>query len=220
MFSILIMNGLVLNGQSLNLKIGLFHPSLNSDLWEVNMENLAFEKQDMLSEYYGIEYEHFFGSQISFSLEGGYYKKELYSMYKDFEYDDGSPIYQNLALKITSIEADFKFYPVSHRRKFYPFLGAGIGMYYWKYEQWGDFLIFDGNEVVDVLEGEYLETSTYTAGFNAKGGFVFRFNRQWGISFETRYVHLKGDLSAFFQDFEKLDLGGFTFNLGVNFFLR
>jgi len=217
MLSLLIMNGLALNAQSFNLKIGLFHPSMESDLWQINKENLAFQDQDMVEKYYGMEYEHYLGRHLSFSIEGGYYENEHYSFYRDFEYEDGSPIYQNLALKITSLEADFKFYPVGHRQKFFPFLGAGIGMYYWKYEQWGDFIDFENDTV---LEDEYLETSAYTAGFNAKGGFVFRFSQQWGISFETRYLYLKGNLSSFFEGFEKLDLGGFTFNFGVNFFFR
>lgn len=217
MLSLAMLNTLGLNAQSLTLKIGLFHPAMKSDLWDINMENLAFDKQDMVDKYYGMEYEHFLGNNLSFSVEGGYYEKEHYSMYRDFEYDDGSPIYQNVALKITSMEVDFKFYPVSHRQKFYPFIGAGVGMYYWKYEQWGDFIDF---EYDTVLEDEYLETSTYTPGFNAKAGFVFRFKRKFGVSFEARYTHLQGNLSSFFEGFEKLDLGGFTFNFGVNFFLR
>ncbi|NIM12974.1 MAG: hypothetical protein GTO45_12675 [Candidatus Aminicenantes bacterium] len=202
---------------SFNFKIGLVQPSMESDLWEINMANLAFEKQDMQSTYFGLEFEHFFGRHLSLSIEGGYYEKEHYSMYRDFVFEDDSPIYQNLALRITSLELDFKFYPVGHRTKFYPYLGGGAGIYRWKYEQWGDFV--DAQTWL-VSEDEYVESSAYTPGFNGKAGFVVRFSRYLGVSFEARYLYLKGDLSAFFEGFEKLDMSGFTYSLGLNLFFR
>jgi hypothetical protein len=181
------------------------------------MENLAFEKQDMQSEYYGLEYEHFFGRHLSFALEGGYYEKEHYSQYRDFVFQDGSPIFQNLALKITFMEMDFKIYPMGHRTRIYPYVGGGAGVYRWKYEQWGDFV---DSQTWDVYEDEYVESSAYSVGFNGKAGLVVRFSRFLGVSFETRYLYLKGELSSFFEGFNKLDMSGFTFSLGLNLFFR
>ena len=211
--------GLTFNthAQSLNLKFGLFQPSMDSDLWEINIENLAFEKQDMQGKYYAAEYEHFMGKYLSLSLEGGYYQQEHYSFYRDFEYDDGSSINQNVALEIAGLELGFKIYPLGHRTKFSPYFGAGAGIYHWKYEQWGDFIDFENNEV---LENEYLETSVYTPGFNAKAGFVFRPSLRIGISFEGRYQLIKGELSSFFDGFEKLDLGGVGFTVGLHLFFK
>jgi hypothetical protein len=214
---IVMMNTPALHAGSFNFKVGLFHPDMNSDLWDINMENLAFEKQDMQGEYYGLEFEHFYGRYLSFSIEGGYYKKEHYTMYRDFVYADDSPIYQNLALRITSLEADIKVYPLGNRMRFYPYIGGGAGIYHWKYEQWGDFV---DAETWLVYEDEYAESSAYTTGFNAKAGFVVRFSRSMGVSFETRYLYLKGNLSSFFEGFEQLDMSGFTYSLGINFFFR
>lgn len=203
--------------QSINLKVGLDYPFLESDLWEMNQENLTFEKQDMVAAYYGLEYEHFLGRNASFFVEGGYYEKEHNGSYRDIVYIDDSPIYQSLSLKVASLEMGFKMYPVGHRRNFCPFIGVGAGMYYWKYEQWGDF--YDSIEDV-VNQDEYVESSTYSPGFNARAGFVFRFDRNWGMAFETRYRYLKGNLSSNFEGFEDLDLSGITFTLGINFNLR
>ena len=66
-------DGPALYASSFNIKIGLFHPLLQSDLWETNMENLAFDKKDMQNAYYGVEYEYFLNRFISFAFEGGYY---------------------------------------------------------------------------------------------------------------------------------------------------
>jgi outer membrane protein W len=215
----LVFTGLTLNAQagSLNLKIGLFHPALESDLWQINMENLAFDKADMQGKYYALEYEYFVARNLSVSIEGGYYQQDHFTFYRDYEYDDGSEIPQNIALEIAGLELGFKFYPMGHRQRFFPYLGAGGGLYYWKYEQWGDIIDFE-NDVV--YQDEYAETSTYTPGFNAKAGFVFRPSRSMGIAFEGRYQFLKGELSSFFEGFEKLDMSGFGFTIGFNLYMR
>ena len=210
-------NSSALYGQSFNFKIGMFHPRMQSDLWEENMINLAFEKQDMRGAYYGAEYEHFLNRYASFTLEGGYYYQEHFSFYRDWEYDDGSPIYQNLALRIVSVEAGFKLYPMGHRARFYPYVGGGAGMYFWKYEQWGDFIDFT---TFEVSEDEYAETATNSVGFNAKAGIVMRFTRNIGVAFEAKYQWVKGELSSFFEGWEKFDLSGFSYALGINFFMR
>lgn len=126
--------GSQLNASSVNFKYGLFHPAMQSDLWEVNMENLSLSKQDMRDSYFGVEFEYFLNRNISFSAEGGYYSKDHYSFYKDYEYDNGDPIYQNLELRIINMEVGLKLYPLGHRQKINPYLGFGGGMYYWKYE--------------------------------------------------------------------------------------
>ena len=200
--------------QSLSFKIGLFMPEMQSDLWEINMENLVFDKQDMHGQYYGLEYEHFLGRTLSFTIEGSYYDKAHYSFYR---FDDGSPIYQNVALNFWAMEAGIKLYPLGHRMRFSPYIGGGGGIYRWKYEQWGDFIDFE-NEVI--LEDQYLEASKYTPGFNAKAGFVFRPTRNLGLLLEGRYQFLKGDLSSFFEGFEKLDISGFSISVGFTIYFR
>lgn len=204
------------NAQSINFKAGLFYPQMNSDLWEDNLENLAFEKQDMLAGYYAAEYEHFLGRYLSFSVEGGYYKKEVYSMYRDYTYQNDDPIYQNVALETGSLELGFKIYPAGHHSKFYPYIGVSGGMFYWKYEQWGDFINFQEDTI---MENEYLETTTYSPGGSVKVGFVVRPSRNMGFSLEGRYQYVKGNLSAYFQDFEKFDLSGLSATIGVHIFL-
>lgn len=202
-----------LNAGSLNFKAGIFNPTMNSDLWEINIENLAFDKQDMRDKLFGLEYEHFINRNISFSLEGMYYSAEQYSFYRDYEYDNGDPIYQNVAIELAGLELGVKFYPSGTRARFAPYIGGGIGYYYWNYEQWGDFIDF---EDFSVMEDEYLETSTYTPGFNVKGGFLYRMSRSFALIVEARYLGLKGDLSEFFQDFEKFDLSGWGLTIGAS----
>jgi hypothetical protein len=206
-----------IQAQSLTFKIGIFNPTANSDLWESNLDNLAFEKKDMQGQYYGLEYEQFMNPNFTVFIEGGHYTKEHYSFYRDYEYDDGSPIYQNLALQISSLELGFKFYPMSNRTRIAPFFGAAAGVYYWQYEQWGDFIdVVEGT----VSEAEYVEASEYSFGFSGKAGILFRPTRNLGFSVEARYQFLKGDLEPFFEGFEKFDMNGFTLTAGFSIYFR
>ena len=214
--TVLLAGTIQVSGQSLNFKIGLFNPEMRSDLWDVNMENLYLSKEDMQDIYMGVEYEHFLGRYFSFALEGGMYSRTVYSSYRDYVYDDDSLIFQNIYLSMSGIEADIKFYPMGHRRYFNPYIGGGIGVYLWKYEQWGDFLDFTD---WSVSEG-YAYTETWSAGLNVKGGFIYRFIRRMGLSFEAKYQYLKGELSSYFEGFEKFDLSGLTINVGLNLYFR
>lgn len=205
-----------LDAQSFNLKVGAFYPSQESDLWEINRENLFFDKQDMLGAYFGLELEAYVTRFMSLTLEGGRYDREYFSEYRYYEHEDGSPIYQDLYLNMTFLETTLKIYPFGHRGYFNPYLGAGVGIYFWDYGQGGDFIDM---ETDTIYEGQAISDRA-TPGVNFKGGFVYRFQQKMGISFEARYTMLKDDLSSHFEGFEKFDLSGFTFTVGINIFLR
>lgn len=202
-------------GKSIIFRGGLQQFNMESDLWEVNMENLALNKTDIQGAYYGIGYEFFLNKAISIDLEVGTYKKTRNTMYKDFTFADDSPIYQSLSLNVNSIEANVNLLPIGYRRNIYPYLSVGGGIYIWTYEQWGNFINF----VDDSVSEGYANTQTISFGANAKAGIVVRAGRTLGFSFEAKYRYLKGNLSSDFEDFEPLDLSGLTFSLGIHFFL-
>lgn len=214
-FTILVFTFAAYANHGINVKIGVLIPNQNSDLWEINRSNLAFNKADMVDIYYGAEYEFLFSKYFTLSVEGGVYNQEVYTAYRDWEYDDGSPIQQTLSLRITSIEMAFKLYPIGHRRGFYPYIAGGPGVYFWKYEQWGDFI----DTVEGTVEFGYADTSRVALGFHGKAGLVFRVGRNTGLSIEGRYMYLKDNLSDLFVDFEEFDMSAFSFNIGLHFFL-
>ncbi len=206
----------ILFSQSLNLKIGLFVPRMQSDLWEINLENLTFSKSDMMNVYYAGEYEMYLDGYTSFSLELGSYTKNIYAEYRDYTYASGEPVYQNISLRLTPIEANFKYYPLGHRHTVLPFIGAGAGVYAWTFQQWGDFINFTDNTI---SQGS-AETRRFSFGLNGRAGMVFRIQPRFAIALEGKYLYLKGKLSEDFQGFDSLDLGGFTVNVSVNIFFR
>ncbi len=206
----------MLISQSVNLKLGLFVPRLRSDLWETNLENLTFSRSDMVNAYYGGEYEFYFARHASFSFEIGSYARNAYTQYRDYTFENGSPIYQNISLRIVPIEANLKFYPLGHRSRVFPFIGGGAGVYAWTYQQWGDFINFETNEI---NEG-FAETRRFALGLNGRAGLVFRFHPRLALALEGKYQHVRGRLSEYFQGFAPLDLGGFSANASINIYFQ
>ena len=206
----------IIFSQSINLKIGLFSPALRSDLWQDNMYNLAFIKADMLAAYYAAEYEVYLNRNTSFSLEVGSYSKTVYSQYREYTYPDYSPIFQDITLRITPVEANIKLYPLGHRTVFSPYIGAGVGVYAWTYQQYGGFVIFPEA----YIEEGFAETRTFSVGVNGRIGLIYRFLPRMGLAVEGKYQYLRGRLSGYFEGFELLDLGGVTATLGVNIYFR
>jgi len=206
----------IIFSQSINLKIGLFSPALRSDLWQDNMVNLALIKGDMIAGYYAAEYEVYLNRNTSFSLEVGSYSKTVYSRYRQYTYPDYSPIFEDITLRITPLEANIKLYPLGHRAVFFPYFGAGVGVYAWTYQQYGEFVIFPEG----YIEEGFAETRTFSVGFNGRIGLVYRFLPRMGLAVEGKYQYLRGQLSGYFEGFDLLDLGGVTATLGVNIYSR
>jgi len=214
--AIFVLGSACLPSQSLNLKIGYFQPAMRSDLWDINMENLIFERSDMLSSVLAIESEYFFTRLLALSLEVGNYGREIDSQYRYYTDSEGQPLIQNFLLRITPITLSVKAYPLGHRAVVCPYILLGGGMTAWTYEQWGDFLNFEDWTVSSGTASSEKFTPCWTLG----GGLVFRLKRQIGVALEGKYLFLKGQLSEFFEGFEPLDMSGFFATLGINFYFR
>jgi hypothetical protein len=202
--------------QSLNLKVGLLYPSQNSDLWQINRENLATTKSDLLNAYYAAEYETPVGRYATVAIEVGSYSRTRHTEYRDYEHTDGTPVYQNFSLRLTPIEGTLRIYPNGHRRDFCPYLGLSAAVYAWTFEQWGEFINMQTGQVT---EGNAI-TRTFAAGFAARAGILLRMQRNIGLTVEGKYNYAKGQLSGDFDGFELFDLSGFTGTVGLNFYFN
>jgi hypothetical protein len=206
----------ILCSQSIHLKIGLFVPRLQSDLWEISQENLTFERSDMVNVVYGGEYEFYLNRNFSLAAEVSSYAKTVYAQYRDYEFEDGTPIFQNITLRLVPVEAGLKFYPMGHRNRINLFIGAGAGVYAWTYQQSGYFINFQNDSI---SEG-FAETRRFAFGLNSRIGLAFRFQQRLGFSLEGKYQYLRGKLSRNFEGFDPLDMSGFLVNAGVTLYFN
>ncbi|MEW6456903.1 MAG: hypothetical protein AB1410_09370 [Acidobacteriota bacterium] len=206
---------LALFSDILTFRLGSTMLKQESDLWQINRENLYLKKNDFNGKFFSGEFE--FRTRkfknLSFSFEYSSYERSKVTSYRDYEYSDGSPITQTLKLKITPLEINMKYYPLGLLGTMIPYFGAGTGIYFWNYQQEGDFIDFND---YSIFTGSY-NTSTQDFGANLRAGLIFKISNSIGLTGDAKYIWLKGKLSDEFQGFEKFDLNGFYFSFGISF---
>jgi hypothetical protein len=136
------------------------------------------------------------------------------TIYQDFVDPDGTEIDQDLSLRIVPLAFTLRLIPVDPRSPVQPYIGAGVGVFSWRYSEIGEFIDFGAGNVI--FEDRFVRTGT-NAGPVVLGGIRFAGDTASG-GFEIKYQKAAGDLD---EDFAapKIDLGGWTYNftLGVRF---
>ncbi len=200
--------------QQVNFKFGLVSPLQSSDLWEDNLYNLSYEKADFQALNFSVEYLQQFHKHLGFYLEGSRYNKTVTADYRDYEYSDGSAILQSMHLSMTALEAGIRFNILPYRSAFSPFIGAGVGLYFWQYEQYGDFIDFQTDEI---YEG-FSDQEAIAVGLHVKGGLAIRVSRNFGLLLEGKVHWAEGELGEYFEGFEPFDLSALSLSVGFEFY--
>jgi outer membrane protein W len=136
------------------------------------------------------------------------------SVYLDLVNEDGTEIEQDLKLRIVPWTATVRFLPLGRSAPIQPYIGAGVGVFQWRYSESGQFVAVDGTIFRDSFVG-----SGATAGPVVLGGVRFPVG-SWLIGGEVKYQKAEGSLPAD-QEFsaDKIDLGGWTYaaTFGIRF---
>ena len=234
-FLILLMPCLVFSDM-VTFGVGYYFPRANSDLWEIEFENMDFDNSDFNDSIFGFTYEYFFSNQLSLALTiDGYSQKKL-GMYRDygailaddgFEYaffEEGDAISHVFDVSITPIQVSLKLAPMGRRGKFIPYVGGGAGIYLWNLRLAGDIVNFDEYaEFTDGTIGFFIEGSDsrednkISIGFHALGGIVFPVANRISIDGQFKFNFLKGELTEDFVGFDDFDLSGYQITIGLNY---
>jgi hypothetical protein len=202
--------------QSLNLYVGGFVPRgedsrTNGDVLVKNLSFLTFNLKDFNTGAFGGEWEFPLNQFVDATLGLGLSTRTVPSVYTDFVNNDRSEIEQSLKLRIVPFTATVRFLPLGHHGPVEPYVGAGVGVFSWRYSETGQFIDFsDGSIFRDRFVG-----SGATAGPVILGGLNFPIG-SWGLGGEIRYQSAQGELptNQFFAG-DKIDLGGITYSATV-----
>jgi opacity protein-like surface antigen len=211
--------------QSVNIYIGGFFPhgdQLSSgnvtgrtpdDVLTANSVFLAFDFHNFNGATIGGEWLFGLGDHFDGGLGVGYYQKTVPSVYFDLVNANGSEISQDLRLRVVPFTATVRFLPLGHTDAFKPYIGAGVGVFSWNYQENGQFVDLNNNIFVGTFTG-----SGAAVGPVVLGGAQFPIGKQVDLGAEIRYQNASGNLPAA-QGFagSKIDLGGFNYLFTMNF---
>ncbi|MCD6517784.1 MAG: hypothetical protein J7L72_10290 [Candidatus Aminicenantes bacterium] len=240
--SILIIPGMLFS-DIVTFKVGYFIPRADSDLWQIEFENMDFTKTDFQHSSFCFSYEYFITNYASilFTVEG--YNEQKVGFYKDYvgyTFPDGEWAYPSeyqgdfipnhvFSVASTPVVVSIKLAPLGRAHKFIPYIGAGAGIFFWSVELEGDTIDFsdewyDTAELVSVypIYNTYAsERGRISFGAQAFGGFMIPVANRLSIETEFKYVYVEGRFSDDpyhgFQGFEPFDLSGYQISLGVNY---
>lgn len=205
--------------QTVNFTLGYFTPlgfeaRDDDDVLNANSTFLLFDLDDFNGASVGGEWLFPLARNVEGGIGLSYSKRTVPSIYQDFVDPDGTEIDQDLSLRIVPFAFTLRLIPVDPRSPVQPYIGAGVGVFSWRYSEIGEFIDFGaGNEI---FEDRYVKTGM-NAGPVVLGGIRFVGDTASG-GFEIKYQKATGDLDENFAA-PKIDLGGWTYNftVGVRF---
>jgi opacity protein-like surface antigen len=145
------------------------------------------------------------------------------SEFRNFIDNNNQPIQQTTTFQRIPLTVSLKHYLTAPGRsvgryawvpaRIAPFIGAGAGMTYYKFEQSGDFVDFTNNNVI---------SRTYTSedwGFtgHAFAGADITLTPRLALVGEARYSTGHAKVGGSFEGFNNIDLSGLTTTVGLQF---
>jgi hypothetical protein len=205
--------------QSLNLSIGGFSPRAEDargrqDVLVGNRGFLDFNVADLNGATFGGEYLIGVGDKFDAGVGIGFYQRSTpaFDRFNEFA-GTGDPIVADLKLRVVPMSATFRFLPLGHHEGVQPYIGAGAGVFAWRYSESGDFVASDNRTII---HGNFVGSGTAT-GPVVLGGVRVPIGSV-GVGGEIRWQSAQGNLPSD-QNFAgtKIDLGGWTYSFTLNF---
>ena len=195
--------------QVLTVQFGGFLPKgegsrVEGDVLVINRQYLLFDFGDFNGLLVGGDWSFALGEYLEAGAGFGYYQATVPAIYEEWVNNDGSEIEQDLKLRIMPLTAVVKIFPLGAKRAFQPYVGGGLGVYFWRYSETGEFLATDDS----IFDASYVQSGT-SFGPVAVFGVRGRVSESALIGIEGRYQWGTTDLSEDFLG-PKLDLGGFS----------
>ncbi len=231
------------------LKGGYYLPKAGGgmdSLWQIEFDQMTFKKSDMNAGILGVGYEYFLSKQLSLELSVETYSKTKAGIYRDyvgyafdegdfafpFEFYDGDfDIQHRMKVRITPLQLSLKLLPMGRQGRIIPYVGGGVGLYFWNVGIRGEIVDFADDtwvyddpdlgavQIYPINLSDTFEGGRVSVGYHAMGGLMVPIGNRVTISAEFRANFAKGKWksdSAFF-DFEDFDLGGYALTAGFNY---
>jgi opacity protein-like surface antigen len=187
---------------------------IEGDVLIENRNFLIFETKDFNGGYVGGEYLFGIGDYIDAGASIGYYRRTVPTIYDDFVDADGTEIDQDLKLRIVPIALTARILPLGRSGGVQPYVGAGLGIFNWRYSETGEFLDFTD---FTVFRDRFVATGT-DYGAVALAGVRVPAGPNLAVGGEFRYQQAEGETGGANRGFlgEKIDLGGYTLLFNVH----
>jgi len=214
-----------LNYSAVQFRLGLFQLDGDSGFWDDTADVFTLEASDFDDAAVGFSYIRGVGEQLEVGFNADFFEERVRSEYRDFVDIDGYSILHDTELTIVPLTVDFRFVPGGRYRQrpggrqvpkplFY--VGAGIGITFWEYEEFGDFLDF-GFDPPEIFYDEFQDEGA-AFEIHALAGVEIPVSRRTNFLIEGRVSDSDDELGGDFSGLpeRKIDLGGSSIYAGAS----
>ena len=199
------------------------NPRANSDIFSFVTEQLTLQKKDFRAQGFAFD----LGLPVSSRLDGvaglEYNRASTASEDRAFIEADGTPIRQNTQLTQFNVTGSLELALLPRGRAIgqyawiaapvTPYIGAGGGLTWYRFEQTGDFVDSLDPEL-GIFEAQLLSDG-WTTNTHVFGGVDIKMTRRLLLSAEARYVWADATMGLDFVGFEPIDLSGLRIAGGI-----
>ena len=207
---------------TLGVRLGYAFPRAGSEVFDFTREQLTVDKRDFNGLSAAGEVTVRATDRLDAALNLGVEWSNTRSEFRDWVDDNDLPIEQDTRFTRVPVTLGVKAYLLERGRrisrsawipkKWAPYLGAGAGIVWYRFEQIGDFVDFDTLEIFfDEFESRGSSPVAYLAG-----GLDFSLGPRWLVNGEARYSWASAEMGRDFVGFDKIDLTGFKVMLGFS----
>jgi len=195
----------------------------SSELFDFTREQLTIGKRDFDGPYIGGEVAFRASERWDVALGVGLVQSSVDSELRDWVDLDDNPIEQVSDFRIVPITLSTKYYFHDRGRsvgrfawvpsRLTPYVGGGVGVVAYRFEQVGDFVDFD---TLDIFFDRFVSQGEAVL-FRGLAGVSISLGRQFELSGEARYTLASADVRSDFDEFDAgaLDLNGFQGVVGI-----
>ncbi len=170
--------------------------------------------RDFRGVFGGIEYNTAVAPYVEVGISLDAYGRSIDTSYRDhIRSEDDSEIEQTLKLSAVPLGVTVRVMPTGKNAVFVPYLGAGVDVLFYIYEEQGDFIDFEDPDYA--IESDLFRDSSAMLGAHAVGGLRVYLNRDFAIVGEARYQWARKDMGEDFSNY-RLDLSGASFTVGLH----
>lgn len=209
---------------SITLRGGMFLNRSSSDVYDEAFRQLTLEADDFRGGSGGAEVGVWIGDRLEAVVGGDWSRVTRHSESRDWVEENGDPIEQSTRLRhgpALAVGAKAYLFPRGESisrfawtpTAFNAFVGGGVGLTWFEFEQWGDFV----DEVEETIFRADFRSEGYAPSPYVSGGAEYSLSNRTSLTTEARYIWANSNLGRDFVGFEPIDLSGLRITAGLAF---
>jgi hypothetical protein len=207
---------------SIGLRGSWVFANAGSDLFDFVTDQLTLDRDDFNAPAFAADFA--FGLSSRLQLEAGveFARVQRASEYREFVDNNLLPIQQTTGLNTTHLVGGIRYALTPRGRevsrlvwvpnRVVPFVGAGAGVVFYQFRQYGDFVDFVDHSIFY----ESFRSQGWAPTAHVFGGVDVQMYKALYATVQGRFTKASGTLDSDFIDFDPIDLSGFRMSAGIN----